>query len=263
MDAPKYRLIYADPAWQYRDKAKDGNRGVDFKYPTMTLADICRLPVWDIADEESCLLAMWWVPTMPEEALAVMKAWGFRLMTMKGFTWHKSCKRQTDKSAMGMGHMTRANSEDVLFAVRGKLPERVSASIIQHFTAPRLEHSAKPDYVRRKLVELLGDVPRVELFSRSSAPGWHHWGNQNPTNDIELQPARFVRPFDWKNPDSPFHPSNALKRILAEGAVTLPAHNPQQHISTLPCAISEQDQAALDAFGADYQADNQESNHAD
>ncbi|HCB4626646.1 TPA: S-adenosylmethionine-binding protein, partial [Escherichia coli] len=76
-------------------------------------------------------------------------------------------------------HMTRANSEDCLFAVKGKLPTRLDAGIIQSFTSPRLEHSRKPDVVRDKLVRLLGDVPRIELFSRGDLPdGWHGWGNQ-------------------------------------------------------------------------------------
>lgn len=79
---PKYTLIYADPPWTYRDKANDGKRGAGHKYQTMTLLDICRLPVWELA-AENCLLAMWWVPTMPLEALKVVEAWGFRLMTMK------------------------------------------------------------------------------------------------------------------------------------------------------------------------------------
>ncbi len=117
----KYTLIYADPPWVYRDKAADGNRGAGFKYPVMSVLDICRLPVWDLA-AENCLLAMWWVPTQPLEALKVVEAWGFRLMTMKGFTWIKCGSRQPDKLVMGMGHMTRANSEDCLFAVKGKLP---------------------------------------------------------------------------------------------------------------------------------------------
>ncbi len=59
----------------YRDKAADGNRGAGFKYPVMSVLDICRLPVWDLADE-NCLLAMWWVPTQPLEALKVVEALG-------------------------------------------------------------------------------------------------------------------------------------------------------------------------------------------
>ena len=174
-----FNLIYADPPWEYKDKCKDGNRGAGFKYPTMKAEDIARIPVWQLANPESCLLAMWWVPTQPEEALLVVKAWGFRLMTMKGFTWNKCGSRQSDKLVMGMGHMTRANSEDCLFAVKGKLPTRLDAGIIQSFTSPRLEHSRKPDVVRDKLVKLLGDVPRIELFARGDLPdGWHGWGNQ-------------------------------------------------------------------------------------
>lgn len=71
----KYTLIYADPPWLYRDKAADGNRGAGFKYPVMNVLDICRLPVWELA-AENCLLAMWWVPTQPLEALKVVEAWG-------------------------------------------------------------------------------------------------------------------------------------------------------------------------------------------
>lgn len=179
----KYTLIYADPPWSYRDKANDGERGAGHKYQTMNVQDICRLPVWDLA-AESCLLAMWWVPTQPMEALKVMDAWGFRLMTMKGFTWHKTNKHKGN-SAIGMGHMTRANSEDCLFAVRGKLPERINASICQHITAPRMEHSAKPPVIRDKLVQLLGDVNRIELFSRDNTDGWDVWGNQC-SNSVEL-----------------------------------------------------------------------------
>ncbi|OTA14162.1 DNA methyltransferase [Xenorhabdus vietnamensis] len=172
----KYNLIYADPPWEYRDKCKSGNRGAGFKYPLMSIQDICRLPVWDLAAPDSCLLAMWWVPSMPNEALEVVKSWGFRFMTMKGFTWHKVNKHRGN-SAIGMGHMTRANSEDCLFAVKGKLPRRLDASICQHVTASRMEHSAKPPVIRDKLVQLLGDIPRIELFAREKVTGWDCWGN--------------------------------------------------------------------------------------
>lgn len=185
----KYTLIYSDPPWSYRDKANDGERGAGHKYPVMNVSDICRLPVWDLAADD-CLLAMWWVPTQPVEALNVIDAWGFRLMTMKGFTWHKTNK-QKGNSAIGMGHMTRANSEDCLFAVRGKLPHRMDASICQHITAPRMEHSAKPQQFRDALVRLVGDVPRIELFARAQDNGWDSWGNQCDQS-VELVSGRAV-----------------------------------------------------------------------
>lgn len=186
----KYTLIYADPPWTYRDKANDGERGAGHKYQTMTIHDICRLPVWDLA-AENCLLAMWWVPTQPLESLKVMDAWGFRLMTMKGFTWHKTNKHKGN-SAIGMGHMTRANSEDCMFAVKGKLPPRLDASICQHVTAPRMGHSAKPPEFRDLLVRLLGDVPRCELFSRDSVDGWDMFGNQCESN-LMVKPGEFYK----------------------------------------------------------------------
>jgi len=173
----KYNLIYADPPWLYRDKVHAGKRGASYKYPVMNVNDICRLPVWKLADSESCLLAMWWVPTQPVEALKIVDMWGFRLMTMKGFTWHKTNLRKGN-SAIGMGHMTRSNSEDMLFAVRGRLPERLDASICQHVTAPRSRHSEKPAIFRDLLTQLIGDVPRIELFARNESHGWHTWGNE-------------------------------------------------------------------------------------
>lgn len=178
MQTKKYSLIYADPGWSYRDSADDGSRGACHKYTTMSVEDICRLPVWALA-APACLLAMWWVPTMPDDALLVMRMWGFRLATMKGFTWHKTTR--AGKTKFGMGHYTRANTEDCLFAVRGRWAgRRLDAGISQFISAPIREHSRKPDEAADRLVRLVGDVPRVELFARASRPGWDVWGNQAP-----------------------------------------------------------------------------------
>jgi len=169
-----YRLIYADPPWQYRDKASAGKRGACHKYQVMALDEICALPVADIAADD-CLLAMWWVPPMPAEALRVVEAWGFTLKTMKGFTWHKLTKN--GKSHFGMGNWTRGNTEDCLLATRGR-PARVSASVRQFVEATKGRHSEKPADVRDRLVQLVGDVPRIELFARQRADGWDAWGNE-------------------------------------------------------------------------------------
>lgn len=170
----KYQIIYADPPWSYRDKANAGNRGASHKYPVMDLEVICSLPVQKIA-ADNCLLALWWVPPMPMEALRVVSAWGFTFKTMKGFTWHKTTKH--GKSCMGMGHLTRSNAEDCLFATKGK-PKRVSAGVRQFIEAERHAHSQKPNEARDRLVQLMGDVPRIELFARSATPGWDAWGDE-------------------------------------------------------------------------------------
>jgi N6-adenosine-specific RNA methylase IME4 len=108
---------------------------------------------------------MWWVPTQPEEALAVMKAWGFRLVTMKGFTWHKT-NRIKGNSAIVWGTSPGPNRR-LLFAVRGRLPVRLDASICQHI-APRREHSAKPVVFREMLQRLVGDIPGLNYFARQT-----------------------------------------------------------------------------------------------
>lgn len=169
-----YQIIYADPPWSYRDKANSGKRGACHKYEVMSLGDICALPVAEIAADD-CLLAMWWVPPMPVEALQVIEAWGFTLKTMCGFTWHKTTKHGKDH--FGMGNWTRANAENCLFAIKGK-PKRVCAGVRQIVTAQVRKHSQKPTEVRDRLVCLMGDVPRIELFARDSAPGWDIWGNE-------------------------------------------------------------------------------------
>lgn len=118
---------------------------------------------------------------MPAEALQVVKAWGFTLKNMCGFTWHKQTKH--GKNHFGMGNWTRANVENVLIATRGK-PKRSNAGVSQFVSAPVGAHSAKPDEVRQRLVRLCGDVPRVELFARVHSTGWDVWGNQVESVDI-------------------------------------------------------------------------------
>lgn len=185
----RYSLIYADPAWSYNDKANAGKRGASHKYPCMSLADICALPVADIA-ADNCLLAMWHVPAMPAYALAVVEAWGFRLATMKGFTWVKTTVN--GKQHFGMGNYTRANSEDCLFAVRGRWNDlRVSRAVRQVITAPVRAHSQKPDEAAERLLQLVGDVPRIELFARVRRPGWMAWGNE-VEGSIQLPISRVV-----------------------------------------------------------------------
>ena len=76
----------------------------------------------------------------------------------------------------------RANCEHVLLGVRGS-PKRMSASVHQVIEAPRREHSAKPPEVRERIVQLMGDVPRIELFAREAAPGWSRWGLEAPAGD--------------------------------------------------------------------------------
>lgn len=177
----KYQVIYADPPWTYKNyayaKTKRGTtakRGVRKEYPTMTLEEIKALPVGDIA-ADNCTLFIWVTFPLLQEGLATIPAWGFEYKTL-AFNWVKRNKKSPGWF-WGMGNFTRSNPEICLLGVRGK-PKRVSASVHSIIEAPIDLHSKKPIEVRKRIVQLMGDVPRIELFARTTAPGWDSWGNE-------------------------------------------------------------------------------------
>lgn len=181
-------IIYADPAWQYSNRTIRG--GAEHHYLTMSLDQICALPIPKIAADNATLWLWATWPCLPD-ALRVIDAWGFTYKNC-GLLWVKTTK--SGEPFTGLGHWTRGNTEPCLFATRGK-PKRVDASVRQtivddsftpdgleaHLLAcQRGEHSAKPPEARNRIVQLLGDIPRIELFARERVPGWDAWGNQLP-----------------------------------------------------------------------------------
>ena len=173
-----FSLVYADPPWKFRDKAHAGARGAEHKYPVMGQAEICDMPV-RLLVADTALLALWWVASQPEEAIAVAEAWGFRVRHMTGVVWVK--ETVNGSPAFGMGHYTRAGAECLLLATRGRWTDlRQSRSVRQVITAPLGRHSEKPEAVADALEVLVGDVPRIELFARRFRPGWSTWGNELP-----------------------------------------------------------------------------------
>ena len=140
----------------------------------MKLSDICALPVADIAAGD-CALFLWATYPNLQEAFEVIKAWGFTYKTV-AFTWVKRNKQSPGWFA-GLGHWTRANAEICLLAAKGR-PKRISKSVRQIIDAPIERHSKKPDEARSRIVELMGDLPRVELFAREKADGWDVFGNE-------------------------------------------------------------------------------------
>jgi len=140
----------------------------------MDSKDIINLPIKELSADD-CVLFMW--VTMPKlnECFEVIKAWGFEYKTC-AFTWVKKNKK-SDSWFWGMGRWTRANAEICLLATKGK-PKRMSASVHSVIDERIEQHSKKPDIVRDKIIELCGDLPRVELFARQKAYGWDSWGNE-------------------------------------------------------------------------------------
>lgn len=170
----KYKIIYADPAWEYKDKALAGLRGASSKYSVMSNDSIANLPIAKIASND-CILFLW--VTMPKlnECFDIIKKWGFSYKTC-GFVWIKKNKK-ADSLFWGMGNWTRSNAEICLIATRGN-PKRISAKVHSVIISSIREHSRKPDETREKIVELCGDLPRIELFARQTIVGWDCWGNE-------------------------------------------------------------------------------------
>lgn len=191
----KYQIIYADPPWQYAD-AKPPQGACP--YPTMRIDDICALPVKGLAAQNAALF-MWCTWPFYEEGPKVMRAWGFEFKTV-AFVWIKTnptapvnqysfLPADSFDDRMGLGRWTRGNTEYCLLGTRGK-PRRESADVRQIIYAPQDAHSRKPDETRQRIVRLMGDLPRVELFAREQAEGWDVWGNEvNSTVELRTEAA--------------------------------------------------------------------------
>ncbi len=183
-----YSAILADQPWRFevwsgetpvkRRGSSGTNVSAAVHYETMSMRQISRLPVDELAADD-CVLFMWvcW-PSIPE-ALKVIDAWGFTYKTC-GFSWMKGdpyrlfADEQTP--SMGLGYWTRANTEPCLLATRGK-PKRRDAGVRQGIISPRREHSRKPDEIHGRIERLVAG-PYLELFARAPRAGWDVWGNQ-------------------------------------------------------------------------------------
>ena len=171
----KYGIIYADPPWHYRVySVKGAGRSAESHYPTMTIEEIQALPVSELADKD-CALFMWITFPLLKESLSVLSAWGFKFKTI-AFVWIKQ-NRKSDSLFWGMGYWTRANAEFCVLATKGK-PKRMAKNVHQVIVSHIEEHSKKPDEARRRIVRLMGDLPRIELFARQKSAGWDVWGNE-------------------------------------------------------------------------------------
>ncbi|OQA48406.1 MAG: hypothetical protein BWY46_01413 [Firmicutes bacterium ADurb.Bin300] len=172
----KYSIIYADPPWEYKESGS-GNRVVHAHYPTMTIEDICALPVAEISDDTS-ILFLWVTFPRLEMGLKVIKEWGFIYYGL-GFNWVKTTAKGTP--AWGMGYYTRQNAEICIIGVKKSKKNRIKPLVrntLSVIHSPKREHSRKPDEIRNKIVDICGDLPRIELFARQYADGWDCWGNE-------------------------------------------------------------------------------------
>ena len=176
----KFRIIYADCPWPYNNPKGNKPSMGGITYPVMKMKDIKGLPVGKIADK-NCALFMWATHPKLKEALEVIESWGF-VYTTNAFTWVKLNPKKAGIYS-GLGHWTNGNSELCMFAKKGR-PKRIAKDVKQIVMAPRGRHSAKPPEVRDRIVRLMGDIRRIELFAREKADGWEALGNEIDGRDI-------------------------------------------------------------------------------
>lgn len=184
------RIIYADPPWFYKSRAVNSDTrfggGAAGHYEVMGADEIAGLgrSVRELADPDGSCLFMWAVLPQLGEAVEVMSSWGWNLKTV-AFVWVKTYPKAGTPFA-GPGFWTRSNAEIVLLGTRGKgFPRPVRHDVAQVLLCPhprdsqgKIIHSRKPDEIRQRIVQLLGDLPRVELFAREAPEGWAVVGNQ-------------------------------------------------------------------------------------
>ena len=172
----KYQIIYADPPWRYNDKMSACRYLYGPKYKTQSKQWISSLPVREIADDACCLF-LWVTSPLLDVGIKVLEDWGFKYTTV-AFCWSKYTK--TGKEVSNLGRWTMGNVELCILGVKGKPNSwRQNFSIKQLVKAERIKHSKKPDEVRERIVELLGeDKAKIELFARIKTDGWDVWGNE-------------------------------------------------------------------------------------
>ncbi len=176
----KYNIIYADPPWEYDRKVGQGV--VDEQYNTMKIENIKRLPIGNLAEENSVLFL--WV-TFPKlnEGLEVIKSWGFTLKTI-AFNWIKLNDNGTP--FFGIGYYTKSNGEVCLLATKGNTLEVLDNTISQVIMTRKSKHSSKPHIVYGLIERLFGKQSRIELFARTKREGWDAWGNEVPNEEQRI-----------------------------------------------------------------------------
>jgi len=171
----KYRVIYADPPWKYGDELIEGYGAAEHHYPTMSLEQLCELPICDLS-ADNAVLFLWTPAPLSDNGFIVAREWKFHYKAQ--FVW--------DKVRHNFGHYNSVRHELLLIATRGScMPEsgELHDSVV---TLERSgEHSAKPPYFRELIDRMYPPqgVDRVELFARGELPPhWRGWGNEYGKN---------------------------------------------------------------------------------
>lgn len=166
----QYRVIYADPPWSYNDKCDAGSvqgGGCERHYPSMTIPQLCAMPIQSICAKDAVLF-LWVTSPLLFECEPIIRAWGFKYKT--SFVW--------DKVKHNMGHYNSVRHEFLLICTRGSCTPDTKKLHDSVQSIERTKHSEKPERFREIIDEIYPHGKRVELFARKEAKGWERWGNQ-------------------------------------------------------------------------------------
>lgn len=184
---PPYRVIYADPGWQYNSKKAGGSMksGAAQHYNVSTTGELAALPIRTLRHPDAAVLFLWTTVPMQPEAWQVFNAWGFQYKT--SIYWIKDgldeATGEISPGRLGMGWWFRGQVEVCFVGVKGNV-KAFRCQKKNYVFEKSVKHSKKPDAVRRLILEATAELggPRVELFSRDLTKGWDHWGDAVETD---------------------------------------------------------------------------------
>jgi len=181
----KYQIIYADPPWDYKGqtqhagKGKSNTGGALSHYPTLTVKKMKQWDLTQIIDPEGCLMFMWSSSPHLDQAIDLMKSWGFAWSTV-GFVW--------DKTKVNPGFYTMSQCELCLIGKHKRIPKpRGARNIRQLLQVPRGKHSEKPSEVRKRIEQMFPEQKKLEMFAREVVDGWDCWGNEIEGINLDLE----------------------------------------------------------------------------
>lgn len=179
-----YEVIYADPPWNFGSKYKVGASGKEqqsldeFQYPTMRDSELIEYFTNEVSPlaSDDAVMVMWTTDAHLPLALELGASSGFTYKTV-AFIWNK--KTKNGKQVCFMGTWTMKGSEIALLFTKGRAHKLLkSRKVRQLIEAERREHSRKPDEARERIGEMFPDSNKLELFARTSPPGWDVIGNE-------------------------------------------------------------------------------------
>lgn len=169
----KFSILYADPPWNYNGQQQHSTTsttgGAEAHYGTQTLSELKLLDVQSVSEEDAVLF-LWTSSPHLDQAIELMRAWGFQYKTI-AFVW--------EKQRANPGYYTLSQCELCLVGKRGKIPSpRGSRRERQFLSELRRAHSQKPNEIRNRIARMFPTQKKLELFARTATPGWSVFGNE-------------------------------------------------------------------------------------